>query len=183
LNNPIWINDQAELENAQRGELQSISKIVSQLSRPAFNLAYQILLNIEDAEDCVQDSFYHLWKSKNKFQAKSSLKTYFLRIVINSCYSMLLKKNKFSLIDIDHVNIDQNRESELFGTYKDRKDVSLDIHSALKKLNPKQRMAIVLWSYHDLTALEIGVVMSMNKNSVDQLLFRSKVILKNYLGD
>ena len=96
---------------------------------------------------------------------------------------MLLKKNKFSLIDIDHVNIDQNRESELFGTYKDRKDVSLDIHSALKKLNPKQRMAIVLWSYHDLTALEIGVVMSMNKNSVDQLLFRSKVILKNYLGD
>ena len=56
-----------------------------------------------------------------------------------------------------------------------------DIKKALETLNKKQRMAMILWAYHDYTAQEIAEMMDMNKNSVDQLLLRAKVKLKKAL--
>jgi len=45
-------------------------------------------------------------------------------------------------------------------------------------LSSKQRMAILLWAYQDMTAEQIGDALGMNKNSVDQLLYRAKLKLK-----
>ncbi len=39
-------------------------------------------------------------------------------------------------------------------------------------------MAMLMWAYQDMTAEEVGRVMGMNKNSVDQLLYRAKLKLK-----
>jgi len=35
-----------------------------------------------------------------------------------------------------------------------------------------------MWAYQDMTAEQIGLSMGMNKNSVDQLLYRAKLKLK-----
>jgi RNA polymerase sigma-70 factor (ECF subfamily) len=37
-----------------------------------------------------------------------------------------------------------------------------------------------MWAYYDKTAEEIGEQLEMNKNAVDQLLFRAKANLKKY---
>jgi RNA polymerase sigma-70 factor (ECF subfamily) len=55
------------------------------------------------------------------------------------------------------------------------------ISEAVRSLSVKQRMAILMWAYQDLTAAEIAKVMGMNKNGVDQLLFRAKLKLKSEL--
>ena len=39
-------------------------------------------------------------------------------------------------------------------------------------------MAMLMWAYQDLTAEQIGDALGMNKNSVDQLLYRAKLKLK-----
>jgi RNA polymerase sigma-70 factor (ECF subfamily) len=51
----------------------------------------------------------------------------------------------------------------------------IDIQNALEKLIPRQRMAITLWAYFDYSSIEIGEIMELNKNAVDQLLYRSKL--------
>ena len=45
-------------------------------------------------------------------------------------------------------------------------------------LSSKQRMAMLMWAYQDMTAEQIGYALEMNKNSVDQLLYRAKLKLK-----
>jgi len=57
------------------------------------------------------------------------------------------------------------------------------IQQSLEKLSSKQRMALVLWAFHDMTAEEIGQVMDLNKNAVDQLLWRAKVSLRKELAE
>jgi len=52
------------------------------------------------------------------------------------------------------------------------------IKKAMDVLSSKQRMAMLMWAYQDMTAEEVGRVMGMNKNSVDQLLYRAKLKLK-----
>jgi len=39
----------------------------------------------------------------------------------------------------------------------------------------------LMWAYQDLTAEQIGDALGMNKNSVDQLLYRAKLKLKAQL--
>jgi RNA polymerase sigma-70 factor (ECF subfamily) len=57
------------------------------------------------------------------------------------------------------------------------------IQKSLAKLSSKQRMALVLWAFHDMTAADIGQVMDLNKNAVDQLLWRAKNSLKEKLAE
>jgi RNA polymerase sigma-70 factor (ECF subfamily) len=57
------------------------------------------------------------------------------------------------------------------------------IHQALETLSCKQRMALVLWAFHDMTAVEIGQVMELKKNAVDQLLWRAKNALREKLTE
>ena len=40
---------------------------------------------------------------------------------------------------------------------------------------------MLMWAYQDMTAEQIGDALSMNKNSVDQLLYRAKLKLKTEL--
>jgi len=48
----------------------------------------------------------------------------------------------------------------------------------MNSLSAKQRMAMLMWAYQDMTAEQIGHALEMNKNSVDQLLYRAKLKLK-----
>ena len=52
------------------------------------------------------------------------------------------------------------------------------IKRAMNSLSAKQRMAMLLWAYQDLTAEQIGDVLGTSKNSVDQLLYRAKLKLR-----
>ena len=55
-----WLREKEELQCALKGDVRSIQSIVTKLAKPGFNLAYKTLLNIEDAEDCVQESWQTL---------------------------------------------------------------------------------------------------------------------------
>jgi len=187
LSELAWLREKEELQCALKCDVRSIQSIVTKLAKPGFNLAYKTLLNIEDAEDCVQESFYQLWRSKNQFNAKSSLKTYFFRFIFNSSF-LILKKRKvklwqgienFSDSELINLNIGSTQHDESFNKILD----SLAVEKALSLLVPSQRTAIILWAYFDYSSQEIAEIMSSNKNAVDQLLFRSKQHLKNYFGE
>jgi len=180
-----WLGEKEELQCALRGDVRSIKRIVTKLAKPGFHLAYKTLLNVEDAEDCVQESFYQLWRSNNQFQAKSSLKTYFFRFVFNSSFLILKKRKETIWHDLENYNeiLNLNINSTIFDESFDRILSSIDVEKALSMLVPSQRTAIILWAYFDYSSQEIAEIMSSNKNAVDQLLFRSKQHLKNYFGE
>ena len=180
-----WLGEKEELQCAIRGDVRSIKRIVTKLAKPGFHLAYKTLLNVEDAEDCVQESFYQLWRSNNQFQAKSSLKTYFFRFVFNSSFLILKKRKETIWHDLENYNeiLNLNINSTIFDESFDRIMSSIDVEKALSMLVPSQRTAIILWAYFDYSSQEIAEIMGSNKNAVDQLLFRSKQHLKHYFGE
>jgi RNA polymerase sigma-70 factor, ECF subfamily len=173
-----WIQDKEDLERALLGNKQAVQSIVSALSKSAFYLAYKTVLDVNDAEDCVQEAFFQLWNSKNQFQGKSSLKTYFFRFVLNACFASLKKRK-------DTLSLDEEMSSETAEIPSVQPPHAIldriDLHKALSLLAPRQRTAIVLWAYFDYSSHEIGDLMELNKNAVDQLLHRAKQQLRKFL--
>mgnify|MGYP000023216405 FL=1 len=163
---------------AKKGEVLAVKYLMNLLLKPGHAIAWRILRNQADAEEVVQEAVFQLWRSAEQFEGKSSLKTYFTKIVIRECHSLLKyrhKKESFDTLNETHeeiapFQIDLRLHQEI-------------IQHSLEKLSSKQRMALVLWAFHDMTAEEIGQVMDLNKNAVDQLLWRAKVSLRKELAE
>ena len=167
--------EQYLLKCAVAGDAQASKEIIRILSRPAYSLAWKMLGNKEDAEDVVQDAFIRLWKGADSYSGKAKLFTYFYSIVSNLCLDRLKVNKQYAF--------DEFNESEHQGVGDVMLEIVERVHSekirsAMDILNAKQRMAILMWAYQDQTAEQIGVTMGMNKNSVDQLLYRAKLKLK-----
>ena len=148
------------------------------LIKPAHALAWRILRNQDDAEEVVQEAVFQLWRSAEQFEGQSSLRTYFSKIVMRECHAFI--RHKRSHEDIDMLD----SADEVISDFQI--DLSLHqeiIHQALESLSSKQRMALVLWAFHDMTAADIGQVMELKKNAVDQLLWRAKNALREKLTE
>ena len=67
--------------------------IYNQYSVLVYNVALQYLQNIEDAEEITQDVFIQVHASIEKFDQRSSLKTWIYRITINKSLDFIKHKN------------------------------------------------------------------------------------------
>ena len=170
--------EQALLKRAATGDPNASKEVISLLNLPAYSLAFRMLGNKEDAQDVVQEAFIRLWKSADSFSGKSKLFTYFYAIVSNLCLDQL-KSSRNGMFEEFNELVHCRSEDVLLGFSGGIK--AEEIKKAMNVLSSKQRMAILMWAYQDLTAEQVGVAMGMNKNSADQLLFRAKLKLKSEL--
>jgi len=167
--------EQALLKRAVAGNSQASKEVIRLLSSPAYSLAWKMLGKKEDAEDVVQEAFIRLWKSADTFLGKSGLSTYFYTIVSNLCLDRIKSVNKGFFEEFDEFEHHPMQEIE----WNNAKSFDAEsVQKALNALSSKQRMAMLMWAYQDLTAEQIGDALGMNKNSVDQLLYRAKLKLK-----
>ena len=167
--------ERALLKSAVAGNSQASKEVIGLLSSPAYSLAWKMLGKKEDAEDVVQEAFIRLWKSADTFSGKSGLSTYLYTIVSNLCLDRIKSINKGFFEEFDEFEHHPMQEIE----WNNAKSFDAEsVQKAVNALSSKQRMAMLMWAYQDLTAEQIGDALGMNKNSVDQLLYRAKLKLK-----
>ena len=148
------------------------------LIKPAHALAWRILRNQDAAEEVVQEAVFQLWRSAEQFEGQSSLRTYFNKIVMRECHAFIRLNRSHE--DIDMLNSADEVMSDFQIDLRLHQEI---IHQALESLSSKQSMALVLWSFHDMTAVDIGQVLELKKNAVDQLLWRAKNALREKLTE
>ncbi len=173
-----WKSEKSLLRLAKEGKTEAVKSLIAMLLKPAHGLAWYILRNQSDAEEVVQEAFLQLWRSAEKFEGNASLKTYFTKIVVNECHTFIRKNPQHAEIEDEDSSHEGN--SNFVIDLRINQEI---IQRALNELTAKQRMALVLWAFHDLTASEIGTVMDLNKNAVDQLLWRAKTALREKLAE
>lgn len=173
-----WMGEQELLRLSKRGDVQSARRLMNLLIKPAHLLAWRILRNQDAAEEVVQEAMLQLWRSAEQFEGKSSLNTYFGKIVMRECYAFI--RHNRSCEDVDMLTQAEEIVSDFQVDFHLHQQM---LYQALETLSSKQRMALVLWAFHDMTALEIGEVMALKKNAVDQLLWRAKNALREKLTE
>jgi RNA polymerase sigma-70 factor, ECF subfamily len=167
--------ERALLKSAVAGNSQASKEVIGLLSSPAYSLAWKMLGKKEDAEDVVQEAFIRLWKSADTFSGKSGLSTYFYTIVSHLCLDKIKSINKGFFEEFDEFEHHPIQEVEWNLAEGIEPEM---VKRAINSLSAKQRMAMLMWAYQDMTAEQIGHALEMNKNSVDQLLYRAKLKLK-----
>lgn len=87
------MNEQALIQNAQRGSLDAFNALVLHYQDSVFNAALRILGDEDQAADAAQDAFLSAFKSIASFRG-GSFKAWLMRTVTNACYDELRRKKR-----------------------------------------------------------------------------------------
>src|SRR5436305_5667432 len=79
----------AVLARARQGDSEAFRSLVERHSRRAFQLAYRMTGNEQDAEDVVQESFIRAYRQLSRFEARAHFATWLHRIVANCSVDLI----------------------------------------------------------------------------------------------
>lgn len=168
---------------------KELEHIYRQYNKRVYNTVLSYVQNIEDAEEITQDVFLEVYRSSENFKGDSSLSTWMYRIAINKCLDFIKYKNRkkrFAFIS----QLFDTQSGELLhdkadffhpGVRMENKEKSVYIFKAIQKLPQNQKTAFILSKLEGLSYSEISEVMQNSIPSVESLLFRAKLNLRNFL--
>ncbi len=163
------------IEQVLGGQTGAFAYLIDRHKDKAFNLAFRICGNREEAEEIAQDSFLKAYNSLKGFRMKSCFGTWLYRIVYNTAISLVRtrKKSPLSLEDFPADYIDfltkGTNEEESTNEYRD----SL-VNFALQKISEEERGLISLHYYDELNIAEISVITGISKANLKVRLFRAR---------
>ncbi len=170
-----YLGDIFYIEEVLSGKISAFSCIVEKHKNKAYNLAFRICGNHEEAEEIAQDSFLKAYRSLKSFKMKSSFATWLYRIVYNTAIShtRIKKRGVLSLEDfpVDATDFIGNNTSEDEAEKEYRSSL---INFALQKISEDERGLITLYYYEDMSIEEISEVTGIGKSNIKVKLFRAR---------
>ncbi len=153
-----------------------------------YNVALQYVQNVEDAEEITQDVFIQIHVSLEKFEEKSTVKTWLYRITINKCLDFIKHKNskkRFFIFGNKSQNENEYLNSSNFehpGILLENKEKAAQLYAVINELSENQKTAFILSKIDGLSNPEISEIMQLSISSVESLIFRAKLTLKEKLA-
>lgn len=151
--------------------------------------------SLHDAEDLVQETFLRAWKSYDRFEGKSSVRTWLHRIATNTCLTSLEGRQRRPLPTglgapssqptdelVERAEVPwleplpdvATDPSEIVGS---RESVRLAFVAALQHLSPRQRAVLVLRDVLQWKAAEVAEAIGTSVAAVNSLLQRARAQL------
>ena len=164
---------------------RAFADMVEEYTGFAYNVAYRMLRNVEDAEDAVQEAFISAYRAFSTFKGQSKLSTWLYRIVVNACLMRIRKEKARSkyLLETgynDAVVTDWGNHPEEAAINSELRDV---VESGLQSLSPDLRAAVVLRDVQGLSTEEASTALKLSIAAFKSRLHRGRILLRNHLSE
>ncbi|MFN0290866.1 RNA polymerase sigma factor [Pedobacter helvus] len=152
-------------------DAEILSKFNDEKTRnTAFNLLLQkyqqkiywhirrLVIDHDDADDIVQETFVKVWKNLHNFRSDSQLYTWIYRIATNESITFLNKKKNRNNISLDEIN-SELAETLSSSSYFDGDKIQRKLQQAILTLPEKQRIIFNMKYFDDMKYEEISEVL------------------------
>jgi RNA polymerase sigma-70 factor (ECF subfamily) len=178
-------SDEALCERVARRDEAAFDLLVSRYQERAYRLAWSMLRNNEDARDVSQEAFIRLFEAAGSFAGRSKFSTWFYRILVNLCLDHKRKHRWWKLWARD----DGDERSEPLLERQpapvtdpvdklSRERTMKDLGTAVDRLAPRQRAAVLLRVQEDMATYDIARVLKCSEATVRVHLHRALATLK-----
>ncbi|OQB14380.1 MAG: ECF RNA polymerase sigma factor SigE [Firmicutes bacterium ADurb.Bin193] len=174
------MDDRILVSEAKKGNISSFEKLVEQYQTKAFNLAYRILGNSEDAADAVQDALIKVYKNLGSFRESSKFSTWLYRITYNTCLDYLRKNKRIAASALDPSSPDNGPTLQEAAEKNERTE---KIQRAVASLSPEYRVAVVLRDINGHSYEEAALILGCSIGTVKSRINRGRQKLKELLSD
>ncbi|MFD1951966.1 RNA polymerase sigma factor [Sphingomonas arantia] len=171
--------DIAMLARVGRGDAAAIRMLVAAKLPRIVGLATRLLRDPAAAEDVAQEAFVRVWRIAAKWQPGTArFDTWLHTVVLNLCRDRLRRRREVS-DDVVPETADPAPDAEagLIAAERDHRVVT-----AIGGLPERQRDAILLVHYQDLSGAEAAAVLDVSIEALESLLARGRRTLRARLS-
>jgi RNA polymerase sigma-70 factor (ECF subfamily) len=174
----------AELvHKARDGDQAAFHELVDRYAGSMFRLAYALVGNAQDAEDVAQETFLGVFRGLQRFEERSSLKTWLTRILLKQAARCRRNRKVRKMTSLEQI-VEPPRPTQANGEMSagaSKMDLHLDVLAALDTLSPEHREIAVLREMQGMSYDEMAEALGVPRGTVESRLFRARQELKERL--
>ncbi len=173
----------------RRRDDAAFGRLIDLYQARIYGFVKRMVHDAEDAQDLTQEVFIRAYQGLDRFDGRSSLRTWLFRIATNLCIDQSRRLNHT-------LEVVSGGEEEAWDNTPDHRwdpetaALSAEMHDvvehALAQMSDKLRMVLLLHDREDMAYEEIAATMSLPVGTVKSRLFLAREslqkTLKNYIG-
>ncbi len=127
----------------------ALSHLINKYQQRLYWHIRKIVIDHDDSDDVLQNTFIKVWKGLENFKAESQLYTWLYRIATNEALSLLRQKQKKQTASIHPIEyeLSKNLESDHYFTGD---EIQLKLQQAILTLPEKQRLVFNMRYYDEM---------------------------------
>jgi RNA polymerase sigma-70 factor (ECF subfamily) len=173
-------------ERFRAGDEGAFDRIVREHRRAVYMMARRILHRHEDADEAAQVAFVRAWQARSSFRGAASIRTWLIRIALNVAKSMHAARPVPVVMTRDDdrdaleglPDLGEGSEERL-----GRRQIRDRVRRAVAALPERQREAVLLRVFSDLTYREVADVMRLSEGAVKAHMHQAVGNLRRVMRD
>jgi RNA polymerase sigma-70 factor (ECF subfamily) len=177
------------IDAAKQGDLEAFNRLVLAYQNHAFNLAYRIMGDPDQAADITQTGFLSAFRNIKGFRG-GSFRAWILRIMTNACYDELRRQKRRPSIPLEPLSY-KGEEVESPSWLEDpserpeeavaRSELSQAIQQCIQRLPPEFRAVVVMIDVQGLDYAEAAEAIGRPLGTVKSRLARARLRVQKCL--
>jgi len=166
------------------GDAASFSHLYQKYSPGLYNYGAKFSMDKDLIKECIQELFVQIWTKRNSIGIPAHVKNYLYksyRNLILKKVAQLQKHRDFDEIENYEFNVSLNIEEVLIDGER-RKEISEQLQLTISGLTARQREAVFLKFYEQLSYEEIAEVMGITVKASYKIMARSLDFLRDNLS-
>ena len=167
----------ALVQRARTGDVRAFERLYREHVGKVYGLCLRMTRDPAMAEDCAQETFVNAWRALDRFETRSSLRTWLHRIAVN----VTLGKRRKSSPVIEREPVEDEDVIESDWTLETPLEVQ-EIETAISELPEGARDVLVLYAIYGYSHAEAAEMLGVAEGTCKAQLHRARGLLRARLG-
>jgi RNA polymerase sigma-70 factor (ECF subfamily) len=172
-------------------EPNAFEELVEKYQHRLVAVLHHLVGNAEEAEDLAQEVFLRIYRARKKYRARAKFSTWLFTIANNLALNSLRSRRRKASVPLPSSDSGPLGPRPAEQLVQDRAhqpshriqqdELAAIIRRALEDLNERQRVAVLLNKFEEMSYAEIADVMGLTTKAVKSLLSRARTNLREAL--
>jgi RNA polymerase sigma-70 factor (ECF subfamily) len=177
------MTEESAIAQLRKGNIAGLETLVALYGEKALKASFLVCRDYALAEDVVQSSFIQAYERIHQLDSNRPFRPWFMRSVVNATLMAVTRNREVSMQNAEGVAYEQEDGSPTPEELVQRVETREELRAAMDALSPKQRSAIILRYYLQLSDDEIAETVSAPAGTVRRRLHDARQRLRQLLSN
>lgn len=157
-------------------------RLVKEHSRELYAYLWRMLGDPAEAQDCLQESFLKAYGAFKRLDADANFRAWLYKIATNTALTQLKKRGRTDGYSTEFVERLASGEAGVEAQVEQKARLA-QVHAAVLRLPKKQKAALLMRKYQEMSYREIGAALDCSAEAARANVYQGLQKLRRQLGE